>query len=306
MSDTATTLTSKTDDNRFPSLASLRSAHSELLKLHRDRGNEPEILAEIEQLIHKGRATGALLDSENDRWAAQGLLDYWSSLLYRAGQQPPDATLADFDPSLAPDLSDDLCPYMGLEENQNLFFGRQRLIDKLLKHLEANRLLIVLGSSGSGKSSVVLGGLLPRLIAGALPGSKNWFYYAPLVPSSEPLAALAQRLKPANVSAKEWIPQQVSAFKQNPNHLVQLVEQPDHQPVVLIIDQFEEVYTLCRNDEARQALIKNLLNFIQIPDARNTLILTMRTEFESQLGRSPDLLALSEQSRIRIRVVIQK
>ncbi|UBF28522.1 NACHT domain-containing protein [Kovacikia minuta CCNUW1] len=304
MSDAATTLNPTVDRNRFPSLTALRAAHSELLKLHREQGDAPAVLAEIEQLIHKGRSTGALLDSEGDRWAAQSLLDYWSSLLYRAGKEPPDASLVDFDPSLAPELSDDLCPFMGLEafreKNQNLFFGRQRLIDKLLKHLETNRLLIVVGSSGSGKSSVVLGGLLSRLLNGAIQGSQNWFYYAPLVPGSNPLATLAQRLKPANASATEWISKQVSAFKQNPNHLVQLVEQPDHQPVVLIIDQFEEVFTLCQDDEARQALIRNLLNFIQTSNSRKTLILTMRTDFESQFVRTPDLLPLFEQSYIRV------
>lgn len=77
---------------------------------------------------------------EDDRWAAQSLLDYWSALLYRAELEPPDTTLVDFDPSLAPDLPDDLCPYLGLEAfreaNQHLFFGRQRLLDRLLKQLE--------------------------------------------------------------------------------------------------------------------------------------------------------------------------
>ncbi len=304
MSDAVTTLNTIADGDRFLSLASLQTAHSELLKLHRERGNEPEILAEIEQLMLKGQATGVLLDSEDDRWAAQSLLDYWNSLLYRAGQEPPDAILLDFDPSLAPDLSDDSCPYMGLEafraENQDRFFGRQRLIEKLLKHLETNRLLIVVGSSGSGKSSVVLGGLLPQLQAGVLPSSQNWFYYASLVPGSDPLSALARRLKPANVVASEWIPQQVSALKQNPNHLMQMAEQLEQQPVVLIIDQFEEAFTLCRDEEVRKAFINNLLNFCQTPETRNTLILTMRIDFESQFVRIPNLFSLFHQSHIRV------
>ncbi|MBW4472568.1 MAG: hypothetical protein KME45_19680 [Stenomitos rutilans HA7619-LM2] len=174
------------------------------------------------------------------------------------------------------------------------------MIDKLLKHLETNRLLIVVGSSGSGKSSVVLGGLLPRLLAGALPGSQKWFYYAPLVPGSDPLAALARRLKPPDAIATEWIPKQVSAFQQNPNHLKQLVEQADHQHTVLVIDQFEEVFTLCQEDKVRQALIRNLLNFVQAPDARNTLILTMRSDFESQVARIPTLKESFESASIRM------
>ncbi|MEL7225458.1 MAG: hypothetical protein AAGL17_11495, partial [Cyanobacteria bacterium J06576_12] len=107
--------------------------------------------------MRTGKATGEILDSEDDRWTAQGLLDYWSSVLYRAGYEPPDTTLVEFDPSLATNLEDSLCPYLGLEafraENQHLFFGRQRLLEKLLKHLATHRLLIVVGASGSGKSS---------------------------------------------------------------------------------------------------------------------------------------------------------
>jgi WD domain, G-beta repeat len=107
MSENTTTSNLTADGDRFPSLTALRKAHSEMLKLHREKGTEPEIIAKIEQLVNKGQVTGTLLDSEDDRWAAQSLLDYWTSLLYRAGQEPPDTTLADFDPSLAPDLIDD-------------------------------------------------------------------------------------------------------------------------------------------------------------------------------------------------------
>jgi hypothetical protein len=104
MSENTTTSNPTADGDCFPSLTALRNAHSEMLTLHREKGNEPEIIAKIEQLINKGRATGALLDSEDDRWAAQSLLDYWNSLLYRAGHEPPDAILVDLDLSLIPDI----------------------------------------------------------------------------------------------------------------------------------------------------------------------------------------------------------
>jgi WD40 repeat protein len=100
MSENTKTSNPAADGDRFPSLTALRNAHSEMLTLHREKGNEPEIIAKIEQLINKGRATGALLDSEDDRWAAQSLLDYWNSLLYRAGSEPPEAILLDFNPFL--------------------------------------------------------------------------------------------------------------------------------------------------------------------------------------------------------------
>src|SRR5207247_22419 len=81
-------------------------------------------------------------------------------------------------------------PYKGLhafqQEDAHDFFGRERLIDELLAALAAGRqnehearLLAIIGPSGSGKSSVVMAGLLPRLRAGALPGSEEWLYLDP-------------------------------------------------------------------------------------------------------------------------------
>src|SRR5262249_59995421 len=127
---------------------------------------------------------------------AEGVLDYWASLLYRhqpalaRGEPPPGPqarvpdpaslpagpVLAEFDPGQAPQLDDALCPYLGLdafrEANQDKFFGREWLVEDMAGRLKENRFLAVVGPSGSGKSSLVLAGLLPALKAGQLlPGS---------------------------------------------------------------------------------------------------------------------------------------
>jgi energy-coupling factor transporter ATP-binding protein EcfA2 len=294
----------KQDAISFPSLSSLRSAHSELLRHHRESSSTPELLTEIEEFIYRGRATGALLDTDEDRWASQSLLDYWSAILYRAGREPPDATLAEFDPTLAPELDDARCPYLGLEafreEKSNLFYGRQRLLEKLVNHLKENRLLAVVGSSGSGKSSVVLGGLLPSLKVGALPGSENWQYYSPMVSGVNPLENLARLTQPRDVNATEWLQQQVESFQKNPNHLTKLSNEFGNRPCVLVVDQFEEAFTLCRDDSVRQAFINNLIGLIQLPGLRHTVILTMRTDFESQVARVPVLKDLFEQAQVRV------
>ncbi len=288
----------------FPSLSSLRSAHSELLKRHRESGSTTELLAEMEEFIYRGRATGALLDADEDRWASQSLLDYWSAILYRAGREPPDATLAEFDSALAPELNDARCPYLGLEafreEKSNLFYGRQRLLEKLVNHLKQNRLLAVVGSSGSGKSSVVLGGLLPKLKVGALPGSQNWHYYSPMVPGVNPLENLARLTQPRDVNATEWLQQQVESFQKDPNHLSKLSNEFGDSPSVLVVDQFEEAFTLCRDNSVRQAFIDNLIGLIQSPGVRHTVILTMRTDFESQVARVPVFKDLFEQAQVRV------
>src|SRR5437870_4223412 len=125
---------------RFPSLTSLRAAHTELLKRYRnedsgvDSGPESgsgtssaAALNEVVDFIRRGVATGALLDADSDRWSAQSVLDYWSTTAFRAGRSVADSSLAEFDPELAPTLDDALCPYVGLdafrEADNNLFFG---------------------------------------------------------------------------------------------------------------------------------------------------------------------------------------
>ena len=88
-----------------------------------------------------------------------------------------------------------------LEEDEPVFFGRGRETDRVIDALRQadRRLLAVVGASGSGKSSLVRAGVIPRLKRGALPGSERWLYLKPLKPSDyqqSPLLALAARLEP--------------------------------------------------------------------------------------------------------------
>src|SRR3712207_985902 len=99
----------------FSSATSIREVHARLLKLQREAPDESELLTEIATFVRQTQASGALLDSDDDRWAIQGLLDYWATRLYRAGREPSDTVLADFDPSLASELDDKRCPYLGLD-----------------------------------------------------------------------------------------------------------------------------------------------------------------------------------------------
>src|SRR5688500_12861482 len=167
----------------FPSLAALRQAHVSLLQRHR-AGLTATLLDEIEAVVEHGSATGAVLDDEAERWEAQGVLDYWVAVLYRARRNPVHGTLQPFDPSLAPELPDDSCPYRGLEAfreaQHGMFFGRGRVITEMVTRLSSGRLLAILGPSGSGKSSLVLAGLIPGLKGGRVaakdstPASDRW------------------------------------------------------------------------------------------------------------------------------------
>lgn len=86
--------------NPFSSLDALRDAHRVLLKQYREKEITPAVAEEIEGFIRRGRATGALLENEEDRWDGQTRLDYWVAILQRAGYTPPDATLSAFEPSI--------------------------------------------------------------------------------------------------------------------------------------------------------------------------------------------------------------
>src|SRR5262249_1943170 len=143
------------------------------------------------------------------------------------------------------------CPYIGLyafrEGDHKLFFGRARLIQESVGRLQLGRFLGMVGPSGSGKSSIAMGGLLPDLQAGALPGSENWRYFPPLAPGSDPLANLARHLLPDDIAPtqrSDWVASAIAGFRTQPDHLTKLVAQSGAQPYVLLVDQFEEVFTL--------------------------------------------------------------
>lgn len=274
------------------------------------------LAGQIAAFLRQSQATGVLLDAEPERWTAQSLLDYWTATLLSAGEQPPPAILADFDPNLAPELPDGLCPYVGLdafrEETSNIFFGRQRLLQLLIDKLQTSRLLAVVGPSGSGKSSLVLAGLIPALKRGAIPpqeaspGSEQWRYAPRIVPGSDPLANLARVLQSAGeeaegaVKSRQWFAEQAAQLKATDHHLTEVVNATGNAPAVIVVDQFEELFTLCTDEAARVAFANNLLQLSQDPGPRHTVILTMRTDFETFILRLPGFQPFFEQAVVRV------
>jgi energy-coupling factor transporter ATP-binding protein EcfA2 len=205
---------------------------------------------------------------------------------------------------LAPEIPDALCPYVGLdafqEENRTVFYGRQRLIDSMLESLRENRLLCVVGASGSGKSSLVRAGLVSTLKAGGLSGSETWHYYRPVVPGSTPVETLARLVQISGQADDGSLEQHSDRFRHEPNYLCRLVDGLNQTPAVVIIDQYEELVTLCNDDQERQAFIDNLICLVQSPGTRHVIILTMRVDFEAQVARLDEFYSLFEQSQVRV------
>jgi hypothetical protein len=274
----------------YATLHELRSSHNVLLKRQRDAKEVP--LDDIQQFIERACATGALLDLEAHREAAQALIDYWTTSAFRAYLHSDHAaSLLEFDPALAPDLPKDACPYVGLEafheKNSEIFFGRQLLMERIVDALRTHRAVAVLGMSGSGKSSVVMGGVLPMLRRGAIDGSDAWQIFEPIVPGSDPLRSLAR------LFTRHDVDEEIARLTGDRNRLKTLLDGAQ-SPALVVIDQFEELFTLCSDVAAREAFAANLATAASAPGLRHAVMITMRSDFDSYLVRLEELRGLLE------------
>jgi WD40 repeat protein len=159
-----------------------------------------------------------------------------------------------------------VCPFKGLASfevaDAQYYFGRERLVAELVAHLVGAPLLGIVGPSGSGKSSVVRAGLLPALADGVLPGSEDW-----------------QRvlMRPGVHPAHEL--DRVFAGLANDRR------------TVLAVDQFEETFTACRDEEERAHFIGRLVHMAQGRDG-DVVVLAIRADFYGRCATYPDLARL--------------
>ena len=169
------------------------------------------------------------------------------------------------------------CPFKGLEPfdvgDAELFFGRERLVAELVARLPGTSLLGVIGPSGSGKSSAVRAGLLPALAAGVLPGSERWTRVL-LRPGEQPGAALAGAL--GGVS----LPAALDRLEPGTRLLV-------------VVDQFEEVFTACTEPAERAAFLDALASAAAADaEGRLLVVLALRADFYGACASHPRLARL--------------
>jgi hypothetical protein len=189
----------------------------------------------------------------------------------------------------------DVCPYLGLrsfnEEHAPFFFGRESDIQRLLEKLKATRFLAVIGPSGSGKSSLVRAGLIPALRKSTLPGSESWTICV-FVPRARPLTALATSLFTLFPDkAMQITLDQMSTDTRKLDRAVEqaLVKRSMTDRVVMVVDQFEEIFTLGRDESERRQFLDNLLYASSIPEGRCVVVLTMRADFYPKCAAYPEL-----------------
>lgn len=203
-------------------------------------------------------------------------------------------------------------PFQGMqyfdEKDADRFFGREVLVAKIVGRLASTRFLTIVGASGSGKSSVVRAGVIPalrrgeRLADGSMPptNSGQWDIRI-FTPTAHPLDALAGSLtiESESISAMTNLRTDLA---QNPQALTiaarRLLTQNGRKHLLLVIDQFEEVYTQCRQEEERQAFIENLLQAVNPEDQQPiTILLTLRADFYVQLSLHDRLRELVSQNQ---------
>lgn len=176
-------------------------------------------------------------------------------------------------------------PYKGLasfeKKDSQLFFGRKRLIEDpkegLLSKVSNHLLTVVLGTSGSGKSSLVKAGLIPALES----GQQKWVILEPMRPGESPLSALNKILTQSGSASSTILSlSSQGKIKIICNKIENLIS-PDSK-LLLVIDQTEELFPLCQNQEERTDFINLLDQLLTTYKQQLQIVLTLRSEFEPQ------------------------
>ncbi|MBI1876819.1 MAG: protein kinase [Chloroflexi bacterium] len=202
-------------------------------------------------------------------------------------------------------------PYKGLrpfaEADAADFFGRETLIQELLRRMsevgdpaagvghELARFLAVVGPSGSGKSSVVRAGLIPALRQGGLPGSDHWFIVE-MLPGAHPWEELEAALLRIAINPPESLLAQLREDERGLLRAVRRVLPADESiELVLIIDQFEEIFTLVTDETTRADFLNNLVTAVLDPRSRLQVVITLRADFTDRPLRYVDFGELLRQ-----------
>lgn len=177
-------------------------------------------------------------------------------------------------------------PYKGLRAFQQAdasdFFGRENLIESLLEQLEEEiperNFLAVVGPSGSGKSSVVKAGLIPALHQGKLPGSEEWFIVE-MVPGIDPMEELEAALLRIAVNPPESLLTQLNEDERGLMRAAKRILPDSDSQLLIVIDQFEELFTLVDEEEIREHFMNSLIAAVMTPRSPVKVIITLRADF---------------------------
>lgn len=225
-------------------------------------------------------------------------------------------------------------PFKGLlafgTGDEALFCGREQLVARCIGHLRTSRFLAIVGASGSGKSSVVCAGIIPALATGrpladgSQPPaqSESWPIHI-LTPTAHPLEALAASMTRDSESVTATMTL-IDDLANGPRALHLAVRKlvsggrgapAPSERLLLVVDQFEELFTLCKDETERRAFIDNLLHAVDADlGGPLTVIITLRADFYDDCGQYAHLrdvlasqqLYIGAMSRAELREAIEE
>ncbi len=185
-------------------------------------------------------------------------------------------------------------PFPGLRpfrrDEADVFFGREEQVDQLLGKLETCRFLAVVGVSGCGKSSLVRAGMLSALEGGFLASAGPRWHVVEMRPGNHPLSNLAHSLLGSQLLSEEWTNHDDAqayvraVLKRGPLGLVELLREslhPGKSNLLLLVDQFEEIFRFHRHGDANEAtaFVDLLLASANQAETPIYVVLTMRSDF---------------------------
>ncbi|MFL5799047.1 MAG: protein kinase domain-containing protein [Actinomycetota bacterium] len=249
----------------------------------------PDLPASVDQVI--ARATAK---SPTERYAdPQALADaFRAALVGAAARHAPVPT------------TETRNPYKGLrpffEADASDFFGRDRLVAEVVARLsgraEGSRFLALVGPSGSGKSSLVRAGLLPSLRRGAVRGSDGWFL-VDMHPGTHPFEELAAALM--RIAGE---PPADPLGRLQRGDLRSVIEKilPPGSELLLVVDQFEEVFTLVDDEEVRAGFLGLVASAATDPASRVRIVATLRADFYDRPLTYPVLAELMKAGTVTV------
>jgi DNA-binding CsgD family transcriptional regulator/energy-coupling factor transporter ATP-binding protein EcfA2 len=187
-------------------------------------------------------------------------------------------------------------PYKGLQPfqlaDEGDFFGREALVSKILDRMsdekdEANRFLAIIGPSGSGKSSLVKAGVIPALARGECQGSEDW-YVIDMTPGAHPLDELDVSLVGIASRHIEDLRAQLGRDVRGLVNAAGMILPDDDSEILLVIDQFEELYVLVEDEAQRNHFLDLLCHAVTDPQSRVRVLITMRADFYDRPLQHPE------------------
>jgi WD40 repeat protein/class 3 adenylate cyclase len=222
-----------------------------------------EVLAS-QEVVHLARRVEGVMFVEHGRLQLKGLAQPVQVMRVVLEAANPYKGLRPFDEADAPD-----------------FFGREALTAELVARLselgQQSRFLAVVGPSGSGKSSVVRAGFVPAIRGGALPGPAR-FIVAVMLPGGQPMKELAAALAQIGTGNGQILGGLIDGERELASVVDEMLPSREEE-LVLVIDQFEEVFTLVEDEAARTRFLEMLRGGILEPASRLRIVLTLRADF---------------------------